>query len=126
MDKIKGRLNIWKGSFLSLARRICLIKPVFTTLPLFYLSFYKAPESVYKRITNIQRRFLCGWGKENTTILWVSWENLCKPKAEGGLGFKKVRRFNIALLTKWKWRLESVKNGKWKDILLSKYETDLG
>jgi len=51
---------------------------------------------------------------------------LCKPNKKGGLGLKDVCRFNITILAKWKWRLESVKSGKWKNILLSKYGTELG
>jgi len=55
----------------------------------------------------------------------VSWENLCKPKEEGGLGIKNVRHFNRALLAKWKWRLMGEEKGMWKQILTSKYETDI-
>jgi len=80
LEKLKARLSVWRGIFLSLAGRICLIKLVFTTLPLFYLSFFKIPDSVCKRIISIQRKFLWGWGKENRPISWVSWENLCKSK----------------------------------------------
>jgi len=79
LNKISTRLSVWKGRFLSLAGRICLIKLVLTTLPLFHLSFYKASESVYSRIISIQRKFLWGWGKDNRVISWVSSENVCKP-----------------------------------------------
>lgn len=48
VNRISSRLSAWKGRFLSLAGRIYL--------------FFKTPESVYKRIVNIQRRFLWGWG----------------------------------------------------------------
>jgi len=40
---------------------------------------------------------------------------------EGGLEVKDIRKFNGALLAKWKWRLVSEERGKWKDILISKY-----
>jgi len=46
VEKIRVKLNVWKGRHLSMAGRICLIKSVFTSIPLFYLSFYKALESV--------------------------------------------------------------------------------
>lgn len=29
---------------------------------------------------------------------WMSWDGLCVPKKEGGLGFKKLHLFNIVLL----------------------------
>jgi len=72
LNKLKSRLSVWKGRFLSMAGRICLIKSVITAVPLYYLSLYKAPESVCKSIISIQRRFLWGWGKDNKPISWVS------------------------------------------------------
>jgi len=123
--KLSTKLNTWKGRFLSMAGRICLIKSVFTSLPLYYFSFFKAPEAVCDSIVRIQRRFLWGWGRENRLISWVSWDNICRPLEEGGLEIKDVRKFNAALLAKWKWRLMSGEKGVWKYILLSKYGTKL-
>ncbi|XP_068486393.1 uncharacterized protein [Phaseolus vulgaris] len=125
LSKLRARLNAWRGRFLSLAGRICLIKSVITAVPLFYLSLYKAPNCVCRSIISLQRRFLWGWGKEKKPIAWVSWEVLCKPKEEGGLGIKDIRKFNYALLAKWRWRLISEEKGRWKEMLFSKYGVDL-
>jgi len=65
----------------------------------------------------------CG---DNRSIPWVSWGNICKPLEEGGLGIKDIRKFNYALMAKWKWRLMSDEKGKWKDILESKYSATSG
>jgi len=40
---------------------------------------------------------------------------------EGGLGIRDIRKFNLALLAKWRWRLVSDEEGRWKDLLVSKY-----
>ena len=123
MDKIKARLSAWKGKCLSLAGKVCLVKSVLTSIPLFYLSIFKAPLSVCKKISSIQRRFIWAWGADKKRISWVSWENVCKAKEEGGLGVKDIRMFNCALLAKWNWRMLSEEKGKWKEILVSKYYT---
>jgi len=68
LNKLKARLRVWKGRFLFLAGRICLTNSVLIVVPLYYLSLLRAPESVCKRITNIQRRFMWGWGKVNKPI----------------------------------------------------------
>ena len=107
INKLKTRLSVWKGRFLSMAGRTCVIKSVLNAIPLFYLSVFKAPKSIYKSIISIQRRFLWGRGKENRPIVWVSWEDVCKPKEEGGLGIIDIRKFNYALLAKWRWRFMS-------------------
>ncbi|XP_037496859.1 uncharacterized protein LOC105637737 [Jatropha curcas] len=38
-------------------------------------------------------------------IHWMSWECLCRDKNVGGLAFKQLREFNIALLGKIRWKL---------------------
>jgi len=125
LNKLKDRLSVWKGRFLSMAGRICLIKSVITVVPLFYLSLFKAPKCVYSSIIRLQRRFLWGWEKEKMPIAWVSWEMVCKPKEEGGLGIRDIRKFNYALLAKWRWRFLTEEKGRWKEMLVSKYGTNV-
>jgi len=74
--------------------QICLLKSVFTAIPLFYLSIFKAPVTVCNRIRSIQRKFLWEWGRQNKSISWVSWDKVCKPLQEGGLGVKEIMSFN--------------------------------
>ncbi|MCH80892.1 putative non-LTR retroelement reverse transcriptase [Trifolium medium] len=65
-------------------------------------------------------------------MCWVKWEEVTKPRSEGGLGVRDLRRVNASLLAKWRWRLLSnegwfskalrkkVGNGRttsfWKDV----------
>jgi len=51
----------------------------------------------------------------------VKWSTVCTDKDKGGLGIKDVTTFNVALLAKWKWRLQNDTTGLWRDIVLSRY-----
>ncbi|XP_059638668.1 uncharacterized mitochondrial protein AtMg00310-like [Cornus florida] len=49
------------------------------------------------------------WSEEEKSnkIKWLSWDTLCKSKAEGGIGFKDVEAFNLVFLAKTTWRMET-------------------
>lgn len=47
---------------------------------------------------------------------------MCKPKAEGGLGIRKSREMNKALLAKVGWRLLSDDTSLWARVVRKKYK----
>jgi len=63
---------------------------------------------------------------ESKPICWVSWKDVCRPREQGGLGLREIRKFNHALLAKWRWRCISQEEGRWKEILVSKYGLEPG
>jgi len=111
VDRVKRRLSSWKGRLLSMAGRICLIKSVLCSIPLFYLSLFKMPVGVANEIVSVQRNFLWGWGSDGRKVAWASWKKVCEAREDGGLGVIDLRIFNLALLGKWIWRLGSDKGG---------------
>jgi hypothetical protein len=50
----------------------------------------------------------------------VNWKTVCLPKDHGGLGVLDLEVMNIALLSKWLWKLFNEK-GFWQTILENKY-----
>jgi hypothetical protein len=42
---------------------------------------------------------------DNRKISWIDWNTICKEKEVGGLGVKRIREFNIALLGRLCWRM---------------------
>ena len=54
-------------------------------------------------------------------IHWVSWERISKPKDEGGLGFRDLKAFNLALLAKQGWRLTINPYSFWGRVLKGIY-----
>ena len=84
-----------------MAGRICLIKFVLSSIPLFSMSLFKLPSGVVGKLIRIQRNFLWGWAAEGRKIAWASWSLVCKPREFGGLGIMDLKLFNLALLGKW-------------------------
>ena len=68
------------------------------------------------------RRFLWGGVEANDKISCVKWDNICKPKLEGGLGIKDLNLFSLALLGKWRWRLLHDRDSLWAKVLKAKYD----
>ena len=62
-----------------------------------------------------------GGTKGGKEIPWVSWDDVCKPERDGGLGVRNLRLANQALLSKWRWCIISEETGPWKDLLTTKY-----
>lgn len=86
-----------------------MLKSVLFALPIYYLSFFKAPLGVTGLIETMFKRFLWGSSENNRKIHWVPWEKICREKMEGGLGVKELKAFNLALLGKWLRRLKTEK-----------------
>lgn len=51
----------------------------------------------------------------------MAWERLCEVKEEGGLGFKKLHEFNIAMLSKQAWRIINNANPLVTQLLKARY-----
>jgi hypothetical protein len=51
----------------------------------------------------------------------VNWPTVCRPKTMGGLGLLNTKKMNIALLTKWIWRLYQDEDNIWSRVIRAKY-----
>ena len=97
--KIDKRIAGWEGMALSYAARVQIIKSVLLSLSLYWSSAFILPKKVTNEIEKRLHSFL--WkGTTNSGYAKVAWKDLCRPKDEGGLGFKYIAILNRALMTK--------------------------
>jgi hypothetical protein len=125
LDVLENWLNCWGNKYVSFGGRLVLLRVILSAIPIFYLSFMKMPVKVWKEVVKIQRKFLWGGVRSGSKMCWVRWEVVSKPKSEGGLGVRDLRKVNISLLAKWRWRLLFNEGEIWKLILEAKYGNNI-
>jgi hypothetical protein len=71
-------------------------------------------------------KFFWGGSEETRKTSWISWNTICLCKENGGLGVRRLREFNIALLGKWCWRMLVDREGLWYRVLVARYGEERG
>lgn len=57
-QRMETKSALWKAKYLSLGGRITLIKLALTNLPIYFMSLFRCPSAVAKRLQSLQRDFL--------------------------------------------------------------------
>ena len=65
-------------------------------------------------------------GRNSRFIAWTAWDKLCQPKKQRGLGFKKAKEMNSALLAKLAWMVAMGKQSIYMEVLRTKYKVGNG
>ncbi|KAL0455940.1 UNVERIFIED_CONTAM: hypothetical protein Slati_0933200 [Sesamum latifolium] len=81
-----------------------IVKVVLQSLPTYAMSCFQLPVSLVRSLESMMTNFW--WhNRGEKRVHWVAWSKLCRPAVEGRLGFRELREFNLALLSKQGWRI---------------------
>ena len=90
----------WKEKLLSNTGKEVLIKAVTQAVLSYTMSCFKLPNALCDGMTRMVRQFWWGQVKNEKKVAWMSWDKMCLPKDKGGMGFRDLKSFNLALLAK--------------------------
>lgn len=124
VDKVERKLQGWGNKTISKAGKITLLKTAAQSIPNFWMSLLLIPVEICEKIEKKMNAYWWGNGGESRGIHWMSWDRLCNVKEVGGLGFKKLRQFNIAMLAKQSWRLINNSNPLVTKLMQARYYPD--
>jgi hypothetical protein len=119
--RIWGRMHGWKEKFLSQAGKEALLKVVIQAIPTYSMSVFQLAKTVCKEINSMMSNYWWGQKDKESKIAWMSWEKLGRSKEKGGLGYRDLESFNLALLAKQGWRLLQFPDTLMATVLRQKY-----
>lgn len=122
LDKVQQKLAGWKHRMLSWAARLLLIRTVTSTIPGYVMGVCRLPARTIEDLEKINRRFFWSDTAQHNSTHVISWEQICQPRDQGGLGLWPLRTQNWVILAKLAWRVITDNSSFWSQVLHQKYQ----
>lgn len=103
--KIRNLVGTQSGREARCVGREVLLKFVAQALPTYPMSYFLIPKDKCRKMKSVISNYWWVSFVHSKRIHWQRWELLTKPKVEGGMGFRDLRLFNLAMLGKQGRRL---------------------
>ena len=120
-DKLMHRVNGWTDRWLSKGGKEVLIKSILLALPTYVMSGVLLPLEICENPTSAIAQFWWSSNPPKEENSLEKWEKVCLPQEEGGIRFRMIHEFNLALLAKQLWRLVQYSDSLVAKVLRERY-----
>lgn len=106
MLQIKSKIQGWRSNKISKAGKEILLKSAAQAVPTYSMSTFLLPSTLLDELQRMMNSYWWGHGVEpRKGIKWEACDSLCKHKSKGGMGFRNLHLFNVAMLGKTGWNI---------------------
>ncbi|KAK1682721.1 hypothetical protein QYE76_043569 [Lolium multiflorum] len=120
-EKIWKCIQGCKERFLSAAGKEILIKAVAQAITTYAMACFDLTKSLCDSISQLVCQYWWSQQDNESRMHWVGWEKMKLPKDEGGLGFRDLHSFNMAMLARQGWRIIQAPDSLCSRVLRAKY-----
>ncbi|KAL8140429.1 LOW QUALITY PROTEIN: hypothetical protein V2J09_006450 [Rumex salicifolius] len=117
IQSMHARLSGWKGKLLSMSGRVTLARSVLNAILVYTMASFALPRSICDRLDRVTQNFIWGSFGDERRMHLLPWEEICKPRSLGGLGLKRMKEFNLAMIGKLAWRFANSGSEPWADLI---------
>ncbi|GKD97950.1 hypothetical protein Tco_1381847 [Tanacetum coccineum] len=100
VNRVRAKLSAWKAKSLFVGGRLTLVNYVLASLPIYYLSLFKAPQKVIKLLESIRCLFFWGFKESQSDFCWVKWNIILLNPSLRRLAIGSLYAKNLGLLGK--------------------------
>ena len=121
-ERLWNRLQEWQSKLLSQFGKEVLVKTVAQTIPTYYMNSFLLSISLCQELERMINSFW--WGMKpngGQRINWKTWDTVCLRKEDGGMGFRNLHSFNLAMLGKHGWNFLSNPHTLASRLIKAKY-----
>ena len=120
-EHVRSLVSGWCEKKLNAAGRDVLLKSVAQAMPIYSMNCFKLSSVTCKKITSSISSYYWGGCPEKRKMHWLNWPNMTRSKLHGGMGFRDIATFNLAMLGKQGWRLMMKPQSLFARVLKGKY-----